>query len=91
MHVPHPLFELRRFIFVLQYKFVKVFNSDMNGKRGLQSVSIALSRLMGRVARPSKVGRVATTSELFTCTTTLIERTKKQEFKTHLNITCYKN
>ena len=42
MHMPRPLFELRRFIFALQYKFIKTFNSDMNDKRGLQSVSIAL-------------------------------------------------
>ena len=32
MHVPRPLLELRRFIFVLQYNFKKVFNSDMNNK-----------------------------------------------------------
>ena len=42
MHVPRPLFELRRFVFVLQYKFIKAFNSDMNEKRILQSISIAL-------------------------------------------------
>ena len=42
MHMPRPLFELRRFVFALQYKFIKAFNSDINDKRGLQSVSIAL-------------------------------------------------
>ena len=44
-------------------------------------------------AWPSKVGRATTTSELFTHTYnyTLIERMKKQEFKTHLNIMRYKN
>ena len=42
MHMPRPLFELRWFVFALQYKFIKAFNSDMNDKRGLQSVSIAL-------------------------------------------------
>ena len=41
MHMPCPLFELRCFIFVLQYKFMKAFNSDMNDKRGLQSISKA--------------------------------------------------
>ena len=42
MHMPRPLFELTRFVFALQYKVIKAFNSDMNDKRGLQSVSIAL-------------------------------------------------
>ena len=42
MHMPRPLFELRRFVFVIQYKFIKAFNFDINDKGGLQSVSIAL-------------------------------------------------
>ena len=42
MHMPRPLFELRRLVFVLQYKFIKAFTSDINDKGGLQSVSIAL-------------------------------------------------
>ena len=33
MHVSHPLYELRRFVFVLQFK--KAFNSDMNDKQRL--------------------------------------------------------
>ena len=41
MYMPRPLFELTRFVFALQYKVIKAFNSDMNDKRGLQSVSIA--------------------------------------------------
>ena len=32
MHVPRPLFELRNFVFVLQYNFKKAFNSDINNK-----------------------------------------------------------
>ena len=40
--MPRPLFELRHFVFVLQYKFILAFNSDMNDKWGLQSISIAL-------------------------------------------------
>ena len=42
MHMPRPLFELKRFVFVFQYKFIKAFNSDMNDKGGLKSISIAL-------------------------------------------------
>ena len=42
MHMPRPLFELRRFVFVLQYKLIKAFNSDMNKIGGLQSISVAL-------------------------------------------------
>ena len=32
MHVLGPLFELRRLVSVLHYKFIKAFNSDMNDK-----------------------------------------------------------
>ena len=42
MHMPCPVFELRHFIFVPQYKCIEAFNSDMNDKGGLQSISIAL-------------------------------------------------
>ena len=36
--MPHPLFELRRFVFVLQYKFIKAFNSDMNDKEAYRTL-----------------------------------------------------
>ena len=41
MHVPRPLFELRHFVFVLSISY-NAFNSDMNDKRGVQTISIAL-------------------------------------------------
>ena len=55
MHMPCPLFELRRFVFVLQYKFIKVFNSDMYDKRRLQSISIALFCFLERFCGGTKI------------------------------------
>ena len=55
MHMPRPLFELRRFVFAQQYKFIKAFNSDMNDKRGLQSVSIALFCFLERFCGGAKL------------------------------------
>ena len=54
MHMPCPLFELRGFVFVLQYKFIKALNSDINDKGGLQSVSIALFCFLERFCGGTK-------------------------------------
>ena len=54
MHMPRPLFELRHFVFVLQYKLIKAFNSDINKKGGLQSISIALFCFLERFCGGTK-------------------------------------
>ena len=50
MHVPRPHFQLRHFVFVLQYNFKKAFNSNMNDiNRGLQGISLALVCILERL------------------------------------------
>ena len=53
--MPHPLFELRRFIFILQHKFIKAFNSDLSNKGGLHCISIALFCFLERFCRGTKI------------------------------------
>ena len=70
MHMPRPLFELRHFVFVLQHKFIKAFNSDMNDRRGLQSISIALFCFLEDIAEAPNNNNICTMcSNSFRCTT----------------------
>ena len=42
MHVPRPLFDVRRFVFVLQYNFKRPLTLTLTINRGLQSGNIVL-------------------------------------------------
>ena len=48
MHVPRPLFDVRRFVFVLQYNFKRPLTLTLTINRGLQSGNIVLIFLRRR-------------------------------------------
>ena len=68
MHMPRPLFELTRFVFVLQYKFINAFNSDINDKGGLQSFSLAIFCFLERFVEAPNNNDVLIYIRLFTLT-----------------------
>ena len=51
MHVPRPLFDVRHFVFVLQYNFKRPLTQTLTINRGLQSVNIVLICFLERLRR----------------------------------------
>ena len=49
MHVPCPLFDVRRFVFVLQYNFKRPLTLTLMINRGLQSGNIVLICFLERL------------------------------------------
>ena len=49
MHVPRPLFDVRRFVFVLQYNFKRPLTLTLTINRGLQSGNIVLICFLERL------------------------------------------
>ena len=52
MHVPRPLFDVRRFVFVLQYNFKRPLTLTLTINRGLQSgnniIIVLICKILGR-------------------------------------------
>ena len=56
MHVPHPLFDVRRFVFVLQYNFKRPLTLTLIMiNRGLQSGNIVLICFLERLCGGAKI------------------------------------
>ena len=51
MHVPRSLFDVRRFVFVLQYNFKRPLTLTLTINRGLQSGNIVLICFLERLRR----------------------------------------
>ena len=49
MHVPRPLFDVRRFVFVLHYNFKRPLTLTLTIKRGLHSGNIVLICFLERL------------------------------------------